>query len=107
MRTVWFAACSIFLACARPEPATPARAVAALQVEEAEHLLITVEVAAGQARTIDARKVALPRPELRGPVHPQPWRVVVEDRSGAVLFEEGLAAADVVRAEFAGPDGKI
>jgi hypothetical protein len=70
--------------------------------EPAHHLLMVVELepAAHQARTLTSRSVDLPLPKRRGPAKRAPWRVDVLSASGEVLYTAPLEDTSTVRGEF-------
>lgn len=67
---------------------------------------MSVRLSAGEAVLVDLREVAQPlrRPRARSLL---PWKVVVEDAGGVVLFEQEIPAANLVRGEFAGRNGAV
>ncbi len=98
-------------ACARVEPDPSQTALAPMNPRtpaEApqRHVLATVEVGSGSIRVLEARTVDAPMPIDRAPDR-APWRVRVEDASGAALYVGAVEAAGTWRGEFAGPDGNI
>lgn len=70
------------------------------------HELLTVELAPEGLRVLDRRTVEMPLPRLRGePVGS--WQVVVESAEGKTVFSTRIPPPNVLRGEFAGPDGEI
>lgn len=110
-------ACLATVGCARPDTlerstamlsaARPAPLVAAGAVDRTDrHLLVTLRLTGAALEVLDAREVDMPLPLDRAPGD-EPWRVLVEDTGGAALYVAQLPAAEVLRAEFARPDGAI
>jgi hypothetical protein len=109
------------LGCARPEaPERGVRATAAMLSETRpapfiapgavlradRHLLVTLRLAGSALTVLDAREVDMPLPLDRAPGI-EPWRVLVENASGAPLYLAQLPAPAGVRAEVARPDGTL
>lgn len=74
------------------------------QLRPEHHVLATLRLAATEATLLDAREVDFPLPRERAP-EPEPWRVLVEDGDGRVLYLAQLKAPAPVRGELARPDG--
>lgn len=111
------AACLAMTGCARQETlerstamlsaprSTPLLAAGAVDRTD-RHLLVTLRLTDAALEVIDAREVAMPLPLDRAP-GVEPWRVLVEDAAGAVLYVAQLPAAEVAGAEVASPDGTL
>ncbi len=114
MRRRWYglaAAFGVATACARepeakpvPEPASVRPAP--LSAAEGSYLLVNVAITPATTEVREARRVPSPLPKERAPVQ-RPWRVDVEDAARVVLFSQPLPAANVLRGEFAGADGRM
>jgi hypothetical protein len=90
-----------------PGQAQPARGAAA--PEPARHLLMVVELepATRNARTLTARSVELPLPRRRGRARQEAWRVEVLGATGAVLYAAPVKDTSEVRAEFPDAQGQL
>jgi hypothetical protein len=91
------------------EPGKVDPAQGAATQEPARHLLMVVELepATHNARTLTARSVDLPLPRRRGRAPQEPWRVEVLAATGAVLYSAPLKDASEVRAEFPDAQGQL
>jgi hypothetical protein len=72
------------------------------------HLLLIVELGPTGARIVTARTVQQPFSASKSEPNPDSsWRVDVVDKYGQVLYSRNIPPADEMRAEVAGPDGRI
>lgn len=98
---------SCLAGCARTEDRVPApQAVSPQALNDANHLLLLVELSPSGLKALQSQVVDSPPPKLRVP-EPWPWHVTVRDPEGAVVYEENIPPQNQLRGEFAGEDGRI